>query len=136
MSCKKNFLLLFVTLFVFTIILTLTISEANKIMYLQKSNINDENLIVSINESGQTYGSALVTGEDSVVEPDLILVESDSGQIGYVFKNNFYDINNQPENPEEAIEYMKRLKKESPKVIPVYEQDGKTIIGEFTLGSK
>jgi hypothetical protein len=47
-----------------------------------------------------------------------------NGKIGYI-KNS--DINaNQPRNPKEAVEYMK--KKGTLRVIPLYAKDGQTVI--------
>lgn len=69
-------------------------------------------------------------------ELDLILVEADNGKIGYVTKEDFYDIENQPKNPKEAVEYMKRLKLNGERTISVYDKDGKTIVGSYKIGSK
>lgn len=85
-----------------------------------------------VNNSGETYGSA-INSTSIQDDPDLILVETEKGELGYVYKNDFYDTYNQPKNPEEAVAYMKKLKKNGDKSIPVYKSDGKTIIGSYTL---
>ncbi|MEG0022475.1 MAG: hypothetical protein RR745_06405 [Bacilli bacterium] len=91
------------------------------------------------NENGQTYGTYIDKGTGETLEPDLMLVEGNNnfGTItGYVKKTEFYDQQNQPNNPEEAVEYMKKQKEKKchEKLIPVYTHDGKTVIGEFKIG--
>ena len=102
---------------------------------LANLDVNENKFEIKINEKGQTYGSNLANTEYGN-EPDLILVEADNGKSGYVYKDDFYDTANQPKNPEEAVAYMENLKKEGPKTIPVYESNGKTVIGSFKIGSK
>lgn len=90
------------------------------------------------NENGQTYGSDLAS-TDYDNGPDLISVEMENGQSGYVYRDEFYDNENQPNNPEEAIAYMEMVEKNVKeygyyKLIPVYEEDGKTEIGSFEIG--
>ena len=100
---------------------------------------NNENTYeIKENENGQTYGSNLATTEYGN-EPDLILVEIDDGKNGHVYKDDFYDTKNQPNNPEEAVAYMEMVEKNIKKngyyrAIPVYEEDGKTEIGSFKIG--
>lgn len=90
------------------------------------------------NEYGQSYGSNLANTEYGN-EPDLILVETDDGKLGYAYKDDFYDTKNQPNNPEEALAYTEMVEKNIKKkgyykAIPVYEKDGKTKIGSFKIG--
>ncbi len=90
------------------------------------------------NEYGQSYGSNLANTEYGN-EPDLILVETDDGKLGYAYKDDFYDTKNQPNNPEEAVAYTEMVEKNIKKkgyyrAIPVYEKDGKTKIGSFKIG--
>lgn len=93
------------------------------------------------NEDGQTYGTYIDKNNCKSLEPDLMLVEGINGKetiTGYVKKVDLYDEENQPNNPEEAVKYMKKLKelKKDPlykHTIPVYTHDGKTIIGEFEI---
>lgn len=103
-----------------------------------------------INKNGQTYGSGSVSDEEvanqiaqPIVLPDLILAEGIDGTIGYVYKNDLDG--EQPQNPEEAVEYMKKLEEryeemkqtgeEYVRIIPLYSEDGETVIGEFGVGS-
>ena len=84
-----------------------------------------------INENGLTYGSAF----DSISpndEPDLILARGIDGTIGYVYAS---DLNGkEPKSPEEAIS-LQKMKTGENITIPLYEADGKTIIGEFRISS-
>ena len=93
---------------------------------------------VKENNNGQTYGSELYSTEYDN-GPDLILVEMENGKTGYVYRDEFYDNENQPNNPEEAVAYMEKVEKNIKKygyykLIPVYKEDGKTEIGSFKIG--
>ena len=90
------------------------------------------------NDNGQTYGSELASTEYDN-GPDLISVEMENGETGYVYRDEFYDNANQPNNPEEAVAYMEMVEKNVKKygyykLIPVYKEDGKTEIGSFEIG--
>ncbi|AGL01883.1 hypothetical protein [Desulfoscipio gibsoniae] len=84
--------------------------------------------VYQINENGQTYGSAAnATTEEN--EPDLILAEGEDGTIGYVLSK---DLNGkQPKTPKEALEIQRNTP--STRIIPLYDVDGKTVIGEFKI---
>ncbi|WP_018306143.1 hypothetical protein [Desulfitobacterium hafniense] len=92
----------------------------------------DGNYVLKINQSGETYGS--MAGASSYEQiPDLILAEGIDGTVGYV-KN--LDLNQGlPKNPEEAVAYMKNLKDNGFRKIPLYAVDGKTVIGEYQVGT-
>ena len=91
------------------------------------------------NSNGQTYGSGAVSTDGLAagsvfVLPDLIRVIATNGKEGYVYQKDLEG--EQPNNPSEAVEYMKRLKELNDqgiftRTIPVYESDGITVIGEF-----
>ena len=62
-----------------------------------------------------------------------------NGETGYVYRDDFYDNANQPNNPDEAVEYMKTVEKNIKKYgyyksIVAYKEDGKTKIGTFKIG--
>lgn len=102
--------------------------------------ISKEEVVYEVkeNENGQTYGSDLAS-TDYDNGPDLISVEMENGETGYVYRDEFYDNENQPNNPEEAVAYMEMVEKNVKKygyykLIPVYEEDGKTEIGSFKIG--
>lgn len=81
------------------------------------------------NESGQTYGAEWL-------QPDLILVELKDGTTGYCYDE---DLNGKKfSTPEEALAWQEQCQREFPngREIPVYERDGKTVIGYFKLGDQ
>lgn len=78
---------------------------------------------LQINQTGLTYGSALL----SETEPDLILAEGISGNIGYVKSS---DLN----GPMPATAYNAiQMQTSQSRVIPVYESDGITVIDTFVI---
>ncbi|MFA6808002.1 MAG: hypothetical protein WCR27_03305 [Eubacteriales bacterium] len=83
-----------------------------------------------VNKNGETYGSnseVTITG----YEPDLILAKGVDGTDGYI---KLEDLNkNQPNNPEEAVAYMEKMKNSPLRTIPLYASDGETVIGEFKI---
>ena len=83
-----------------------------------------------VNKNGETYGSikdVTVAGQ----EPTLILAEGIDGTVGYA---RFADMNGpQPKNPEEAVAYMKKMENSVPRNIPLYDVDGKTVIGKYKI---
>lgn len=105
---------------------------------LEYTDEKDKAYEVKKNNNGQTYGSEL-SSEEYENGPDLISVEMKNGEMGYVYRDEFYDNANQPNNPEEAVEYTKTIEKNIKKygyykLIPVYKEDGKTKIGTFEIG--
>lgn len=97
------------------------------IRYRYLSDSGMDSLDYSVNEAGQTYGS----GSDRVFEeqPDLVLVEGNDGVVGYVYADDLWG--EEPTSIEEALESNSEL----PRDIPVYESDGVTAIGTFTIGA-
>ncbi|CEO08285.1 hypothetical protein [Paraclostridium sordellii] len=85
------------------------------------------------NDNGETYGTYIDKGDGEYEEPDLMAVIGVNDVEGYVKKVDLYDEENQPNNPEEAIAYMEEREKEGLRLIPVYEKDGKTVIGEYRI---
>jgi hypothetical protein len=82
------------------------------------------------NDLGETYGSGL---DSSPYErgPDLIKAMGIDGTIGYVRRTEADGP--MPKTPEEAL--AMQAKQINPRYINLYECDGKTIIGEFKIGS-
>ena len=76
-----------------------------------------------INSDGQTYGSALF----SDTEPDLVLAEATNGKLGYVDCREL--MGQEPSSPKSALLGMSQR----PLELPVYLEDGITVIGTFTL---
>ena len=82
-----------------------------------------------VNANGQTYG----IGDAEYVEdlPDLIAAMGDNGRLGYVYTSEFLKT---PSSPEEAVAHQKALEsgEYTPRVINVYESDGKTVVDTLT----
>ena len=60
--------------------------------------------------------------------PDFIGAYSDEGQQGYIRKEDY--IGPQPSSPEEA------LATPTTRVVPVFAENGETVIGQFTFGDR
>lgn len=87
---------------------------------------------VQVNSSGQTFGTTInaTSIED---EPDLILAEGVDGNQGYVKSS---DLNaDMPKSPEEAVKMMKSKSLNEARFIPLYDSEGKTVIGKFKITS-
>lgn len=86
------------------------------------------------NANGETYGTYIESEDGSdIEEPDLIAVIGENNVEGYVKKSDFYDRKYNPETLEEVKKYMKLKEKEPYRVIPVYKEDGVTVIGELKI---
>ena len=81
--------------------------------------------VYPVNEFGQTYGPDIKENTDPEKEPDLIQVCNEDGQVGYIYAS---DIKGGAQSLEEAISWEPRTYK-----VPMYLEDGKTVIGEFTI---
>ena len=83
------------------------------------------------NSAGLTYGSVRDAPRPDL-EPDLILVETSNGQTGYARKA---DMDGPTfHSPADAIAWQQSEGGKS-RTIPVYAQDGVTVIGKFVMGS-
>lgn len=78
------------------------------------------------NDSGLTYGNQ----GDSPIPPDLTQVFSTNGKMGYVYSTEI----TAPDftSPEEVTAWQEAHQGKS-HLVPVYEQDGRTKIGEFEV---
>jgi hypothetical protein len=85
-----------------------------------------------VNEEGLTYGS-LLDSNSPENEPDLILVVATNGKEGYAKKSDL-DVAHGPvfKSPAEALAWQE-ANADVDTVVPVYEKDGKTVIGEFVV---
>ncbi|HQE69492.1 MAG TPA: hypothetical protein PK071_00015 [Atopobiaceae bacterium] len=88
----------------------------------------------STNAAGQTYGPLMPDdyyGSDAEYDrddmPDLLLVTSNEGPVGYVYWDELFG--SEPGSIEEALEGSSR----GPRDLPVYTEDGTTVIGTFTV---
>lgn len=83
----------------------------------------------SVNESGQTYGSAMYA-EQLGGNPDLVLVIMADGNDGYVYESDLES--DRPQTLEEGLALAKKgVVKREP--ITAYAADGKTVTGEFPM---
>jgi hypothetical protein len=87
----------------------------------------------AVNESGQSYG---VINEHGV--PDLIAVIATNGRQGYVNREDLEDANGTTaakdfRTPEDALRWQEE-NEGAVHLIPVYEADGTTPVGEFRVG--
>lgn len=87
------------------------------------------------NASGQTYGSGMDAASVGSM-PDLISARGEDGTLGYIRLTDLKK--DQPKNPKEAVAYQ--LKRDSDRKagklseqIPLYDVDGKTVIGVFNI---
>ncbi|ABR50166.1 hypothetical protein Amet_4084 [Alkaliphilus metalliredigens QYMF] len=107
--------------------------ENNQVVNINDASTSLDNSEYKVNSNGETYGSGLQEATLGVA-PDLIKARGSNGALGYVRSKDL-----EPEaanNPEEAIKKQKeKQKNKDTKKIPLYEVDGKTVIGEFVLES-
>jgi hypothetical protein len=95
----------------------------------------------AVNENGQSYGAPRETAGAPVLEenyPDLVPVVASNGLNGYVYKKELDDANGTTamrefESPEDALRWQEKFGDVST-TIPVYQEDGETVIGDFTIG--
>lgn len=96
-----------------------------------------------VNENKQTYGSGIHSEHENIEKPDLILAMGIDGTEGYVLKSDLEGTGplQRPQNAEEALVYNEQLEalireaeargEEYVYYIPLYESDGRTVIGKF-----
>ncbi|MFT4125921.1 MAG: hypothetical protein QM662_06785 [Gordonia sp. (in: high G+C Gram-positive bacteria)] len=81
------------------------------------------------NSNGQTYGSAEGVNSDAEL-PDLIAVYATNGRLGYLKQADYLP-------PQRSLDDVLRLPERAGELrapgrtVPVYAEDGKTVIGEF-----
>lgn len=83
-----------------------------------------------INSAGQTYGSEIRSINEQA--PDLIYVVGDSGVYGYINRED--RDRHIPKTGQEIDQWVKNRGFEGKRVIPVYAEDGKTIVDQKTMG--
>ena len=80
------------------------------------------------NTNGQTYGS-LLQSTSSATDPDLVQVIATNGQTGYVYSSHLNPAG--PSSPAAAL--AQQAASSGAQYIPVYAQNGTTIIGQFEV---
>ncbi|WP_442600476.1 peptidase M56 BlaR1 [Paenibacillus sp. KN14-4R] len=97
-----------------------------------KTTMNQSPIKVHIypkNENGQTYGSA-ADATSYETRPDLISAVGVNGTVGYLLRKDIEG--EQPKTPAEAIA-IQNSKSPGGRDIPLYDVDGKTVIGNFHI---
>ena len=131
---KKNFISF---VLVFVLLLSATVVSASA-KYGESSTPKDGEFSrftiedIQVNSSGETFGpeSAATSYED---RPDLIAATGVDGTEGYVRKT---DLDGEmPSSPEEAVRMMNSEYAYTTRVIPLYDSEGKKVVGEFEIGS-
>lgn len=107
-------------------------TSANAAWTLTAGYVAEEITDWAINHSGQSYGVINANGS-----PDLIAVIATNGQQGYVHRTELEDADGTTaaqsfNSPEDALRWQEQ-NAGAVHVIPVYESDGTTRIGEFEV---
>ena len=94
-----------------------------------------------VNENGQTYGGIDPYSIVPQEEPDLIAAMGIDGTLGYIYAADVDG--DKPSTPEEAAIYMENLERTRERaraagevylrLIPLYDSDGVTVIGEYGI---
>jgi len=96
--------------------------------------LSPQSVTYPVNESGFTYGSA-ADAPTPADEPDLVAVLATNGKVGYAWAHELDAASGTPQNPSEAIAWtLSESGASGTRVVPVYEVDGVTLIGEFVVG--
>ena len=124
MNFKRSFVIL---LSVSTLIVLLSVSVFGDKSDSKDSDVAQKNQgVYQVNPSGQTYGKFV----DPSVAPDLISAVGINGKNGYVLSSDL--IGSDPATPEEAVKHQMEKEKGNQR-IPLYDKDGKTVIGQFEI---
>lgn len=113
-----------IVIFIFTAILFINtdVEDANAKQSYQNEDQIQYRDGYPVNSNGETYGADI---RNSDVGPDLILTTFG----GYIKQK---DIDSNVETLEDALSYSEN--QENGRIIPLYEANGETIIGEYYLG--
>lgn len=102
-------------------------AESNENQNIEISNV------YKTNEYGETYGSAAYATSYETM-PDLIWACGEDDISGYVRPSDLYGPI--PKTPEEALATQNKLRKEGNRFIPLYDVDGKTVIGKYKISTE
>ena len=88
--------------------------------------------IYPVNQLGETYGSA--AGVPPSQQPDLIKAVATNGMVGYISKTALAaDSGANVSNPQQAVQWDKTMAARGKQALPVYAQNGTTVIGSFVI---
>lgn len=96
--------------------------------------VKQETTAWGTNTKGESFGAENM--ENGV--PDLIAVIATNGRSGYVYRTDLEEANGTAaiktfKSPAEALAWQE-ARRNKKIAIPVYDQDGKTVLGEFVIG--
>jgi len=98
----------------------------------ENQNIDVSN-VYKTNKYGETYGSAAYATSYETM-PDLIWACGEDDISGYVRPSDLYGPI--PKTPEEALATQNKLSEEGNRYIPLYDVDGKTVIGKYEISTE
>ena len=87
-----------------------------------------------VNGRGETYGPAGF--EEWLGEPDLELAQGKNGEAGYLRRSELDEATGagRVHSPEEALAWNEYVRERGPVEIPVYREDGETVVDWFVIG--
>lgn len=87
-----------------------------------------------VNGRGETYGPAGF--EEWLGEPDLELAQGKNGEAGYLRHSELDEATGagRVHSPEEALAWNEYVRERGPVEIPVYREDGETVVDWFVIG--
>lgn len=93
----------------------------------------------AVNANGETFGS-LADATSPETEPDLIQAVANNGQYGYVKKAELDAANGTTaaesfRSPADALAWQEQAIARGDQLIPVYAEDGVTVIGDFMIAA-
>jgi hypothetical protein len=110
-------------------------TDANASWALVATYVNQSVTDWATNEHGESYGIQNASGT-----PDLIAVIATNGKHGYARSADLHEANGTKAasafaSPEEALAWQE-TDQEAVSRVPVYETDGRTLVGDFDIGSR
>ena len=95
-----------------------------------------------MNDLGETYAPGFWYGPEDVDElahlgePELLLAGNQQGVVGYIRQSEFHEAAEGCEihTPEEAAAWTADPRSRALRQIPLYLEDGVTVVGYFTIG--
>lgn len=101
-------------------------------MLMASASTESASVHYKVNANGETYGNSLqadILGYDA----DLVFATGENGVVGYVRAEDLEEP--EPSNPEEAalMQQQRVTSGYSGRYIPVYKEDGETVIGRFLV---
>ena len=86
-----------------------------------------------VNALGETYGPTV----NWLPEPDLLLARGKDGESGYLRRTELDEATgHNVSSPEEALAWNEYVRQRGPVDLPLYREDGVTVVGYFTVGNK